>query len=207
MEIMISETDHDPVTRQVHLARRKVFAGLGASKEHHLFGVRANAGDFKLASGPGHRWTLFSGLGHGDANEFCGYHDTTMVDTGDTAVTMRCFTEKIVHFYSCNTAKQLGPELVKRGARAFVGYEDFVVLASTLHLEEQFVSISAAIDRSILRGDSQHKTQSEAQAQYARVRGALTAPSSTATPADVAALDSNYSALIGPWKSSQYGKF
>lgn len=207
MDVLYLETDHDPVTKQVHGARRKVFTLMGAGSEVHLFGPSATTANFIVTCGSNRRWTLFSGLGHGDPDAFEGYGHKDVADVRDTPRTMAFFVEKIVHLYSCNTAKSLGPEMVKKGAIAFVGYNDYVIIASSASLEELFVSVSAVVDRSILAGDSHTTTKAKADAEYQRVRTVLTAAGSAATPTDVASFDLNFLAFTGPWTGSQYGRF
>ncbi len=212
MNVLFLETDHDSATSQVHAARRRVFTRMGAGSEIALFGARATAPQLIIECGSGKSWTLFSGMGHGDTDSFEGYvrlgsTGNDVANVSDTPRTARFFTEKIVHLYSCNTAKNLGTHLVRKQAKAFIGYNDYVSLASTASLEDLFVSVSAVIDRSILAGDTHATTKLKADAEYRRARATLSAPGSAATLADLVAFDTNYLALKGPWDGRQFGGY
>lgn len=189
MEVLFFETNHDGATKQVYTARRNVFHKMGALGEFHLFGSAASASN--LLGLTKSSWQLFSGLGHGHPDEFRGYNDQPVANVADAPGTSARFSEKFVHLYSCNTAKLLGPEMIKWAAKAFIGYNDYVTLASTAALEEQFIALSKEVDRSILAGDNHTVTKTKADAEYQRVRALLTAPVSSATPGDVAAFDLN----------------
>lgn len=64
---------------------------------------------------------LFTGLGHGNAEEFTGQHQLPLysVDGVGTAAGIK---GRIFHLCSCSTARKLGPALLEAGARAFFGY-------------------------------------------------------------------------------------
>jgi hypothetical protein len=109
---------------------------------------------------------------------------------------------------SCNCGRRLGKLLVCDSARAkaFVGYVDFVSLPSHLSLTEQFVLESIEVDLAVMAGVCWAAAKSKVDAAYASARRVLLA-SKLAMPGDIAALDLNHAALVGPWTSREYGTF
>ena len=69
--------------------------------------------------------TLLTGAGHGTYTSFIGFSAEPVFDHG--TYTADEVSGKIAHFLSCQNAKLLGPEFVKNGCLAYIGYdEDFV---------------------------------------------------------------------------------
>ncbi|HEV7504425.1 MAG TPA: hypothetical protein VGS07_05915 [Thermoanaerobaculia bacterium] len=64
---------------------------------------------------------LFTGLGHGNAEEFTG-QDQLPLYSADEAGTAVGIKGRIFHLCSCSTARRLGPALLEAGASAFFGY-------------------------------------------------------------------------------------
>ncbi len=88
------------------------------------------------------------GVGH-------GRHDTYTGDYGDIIFQVGNYHPdevrgKIVHFLSCKTAIELGPDLVANGALAFFGYdEDFVFYPAD---KDAFLECDSEIDRAFADG-------------------------------------------------------
>jgi hypothetical protein len=66
------------------------------------------------------RVTYISGVGHGSPTRYTGH-------LGDPILTKCTYDPKevkgkIIHLLSCQTAKELGPDLIKKGAKAYAGY-------------------------------------------------------------------------------------
>lgn len=73
--------------------------------------------------------SLVAGAGHGSADTWVGqyvpeeYGYSTLLTTYNADL----MKDRVVYLLSCLTAKELGPEIVRRGARAYAGYrEEFV---------------------------------------------------------------------------------
>lgn len=66
-----------------------------------------------------------SGIGHGSPTTYTGHLGNPILKVG--AYDPAEVRGKVIHLLSCQTARQLGPDVVAKGARAFVGYyENFV---------------------------------------------------------------------------------
>src|SRR5437763_1682358 len=65
---------------------------------------------------------FITGIGHGSYNSFTG-------DYYDPVLTVGNYSQeeaqgKIVHLLSCETARDLGPDLVSHGSKAYFGYDE-----------------------------------------------------------------------------------
>lgn len=207
MNAVFFEANHESITARVHAARRKVLATNSAHPEYKLFGSDAAYMDVKAAHAKAKAFGLFSGLGHGGPDEFCGQWDWHLYDTADSKTANYTANEAIIHLYSCECGVTLGPFLVKKGARAFIGYTQPVSVPSNQAVVDEFVKVAAAIDHSIIAGDSSAVTKRKADAAAVAVENALLAPGSPATPRDLASFRMNQRALVGPWASSAYGTY
>ncbi|MCW4048413.1 MAG: hypothetical protein NWE89_01620 [Candidatus Bathyarchaeota archaeon] len=71
------------------------------------------------------RVSYISGVGHGSPTTYTGH-------LGDPILKKSMYDsqevkDKVIHLLSCQTAKELGPDLVKKGAKAYAGYhENFI---------------------------------------------------------------------------------
>lgn len=63
-----------------------------------------------------------SGIGHGSYTAFTGHMGNRILEVGsyDPAEVM----DKAIHFLSCQTAGQLGPDTIKKGAKSYAGYTE-----------------------------------------------------------------------------------
>ena len=71
--------------------------------------------------------SLIVGAGHGKPSEYIGqYREPVLWECSDGLVRGR-----VIYLLSCSTGKVLGPDLVSKGAEAFIGYvEDFMFISS-----------------------------------------------------------------------------
>lgn len=92
--------------------------------------------------------TYITGVGHGLADLYTG-------DYGDVIWRVGQYhpdevNGKVIHLLSCETARQLGPDFVLNGCRAFFGYdEDFTFVPVD---EELFFECDSEIDRAFADG-------------------------------------------------------
>jgi hypothetical protein len=63
---------------------------------------------------------MFYGVGHGDADVFTGWGNRTIFYVCDC----KELSSSIVYLLSCLTARELGEDIVRKGARAYVGYNE-----------------------------------------------------------------------------------
>lgn len=95
--------------------------------------------------------------GHGDSDAVAGTADVILDINNDNLL-----EGKIVHALSCRSAKELGPDAVKKGANAYIGYrEDFIAFLddsnrSAKPLEDEianlFLKPAFAAPRTLLKG-------------------------------------------------------
>lgn len=66
------------------------------------------------------RVVYLSGIGHGSATTYTGHQNSPLLRACqyDPAIVKN----KSIHFLSCQTARQLGPDTVKKGAKSYAGY-------------------------------------------------------------------------------------
>lgn len=62
--------------------------------------------------------------GHGNEDVVTGHDNETILEKSDAVV-----EDKIIYARACRSAKKLGPELIRQGALAYLGYdEDFIFI-------------------------------------------------------------------------------
>ena len=206
MNAVFFEANHDGVTKKVHLARRKALPYTLALPQYDLFGSDAYASDVKLMHTKATQFGLFSGMAHGDVDVFEGQGGGTVFDTTNSAGTDHTIRGAIIHLYSCNCGQELGPHLVSHAAKAFIGYKDFVRVPEDQSVADEFVKVAAAINRSVISGNSSAVTKRMADQEFASVEARIAA-SATATAHDLASFRLNHRAMVGPWTDPKYGSF
>lgn len=68
--------------------------------------------------------------GHGSDDTVCGHKDEVLIKSNENDHLLK---KKIIHSLSCSSAKRLGPNSVKKGAEAFIGYENKFAFFSSRH--------------------------------------------------------------------------
>jgi len=63
------------------------------------------------------------GVGHGDAVSFCGHNNQVIVDT----LSIPDVRNKVIILIACETARELGPKLVEKGAASYIGFQEDLV--------------------------------------------------------------------------------
>jgi hypothetical protein len=94
--------------------------------------------------------TFITGVGHGLYNLYTGDHGVVNVIFQIGRYFPEEASNKIVHFLSCQTARDLGPDFVMNGCRAFLGYdENFTFFMAEADI---FFECDSEIDRAIADG-------------------------------------------------------
>ncbi len=89
-----------------------------------------------------------TGVGHGNYTTYLGHYYDPIFQVGHYSPTES--HGKIVHFLSCETARDLGPDFVKNGCLAYFGYaEDFVFTTAD---QDVFFECDSEIDRAFTDG-------------------------------------------------------
>jgi len=63
------------------------------------------------------------GVGHGDPSSFCGHNNQIIMDT----LSIPDVRNKMIILIACETARELGPKLVERGAASYIGFQEDLV--------------------------------------------------------------------------------
>ncbi len=206
MNILVIESNHDSVTNAAHKARRSALRNLSNNGDTviELFGQSATEANVdqswhKIAG----NFFLITGMGHGSPSEFTGHNDLTIFKSNQAK---NVYKDAVVHLFSCNCGQSLGAAVKGFGAKAFIGYSDFVGIGSRESLDEHFVAEAAALDFAIQQRCSSSVAKSRSDTAYLAARTRLEA-SPVATPRDLATLESNHEALVGPWTNGNLGSF
>jgi hypothetical protein len=89
-----------------------------------------------------------TGVGHGSYTTYTGHYYDPILQVGNYSAAET--NGKIVHFLSCDTARDLGPDSVKNGCPAYFGYdEDFVFTTAE---QDIFFECDSEIDRAFADG-------------------------------------------------------
>ena len=104
-----------------------------------LLGMLVRRLPFRLAAPQS---DIIIGAGHGDVDTFTGQNEAILLEVGN--YDPREVKGKVIKLLSCQTGVELGPDLVKNGCAAFMGYTDDYVwvmdsdLASTPWADKEF---------------------------------------------------------------------
>jgi len=63
------------------------------------------------------------GVGHGDPSSFCGHNNQVIMDT----LSIPDVRNKVIILIACETARELGPKLVEKGAASYIGFQEDLV--------------------------------------------------------------------------------
>lgn len=121
--VLVVRPDHELVTKYLCVWSDEIISLLeqkGINKLD-LKGKKATRKDFESYIKK-HKPSVIFLNGHGNAGTIAGYDDKTIVDV--TSV----LEEAIVYARSCDAGRELGPALIARGTRAFIGYNRKFIL-------------------------------------------------------------------------------
>ena len=157
--VLVTRPKHDlPTTYLYHFSREVVdYCRKKSVSLVDLKGKEANKKSWQSYTGKNKLSFVFVN-GHGNEDCVCGWDDEILIDKYE-----KCYKDIIFFCRSCRSAKRLGKKLVKKGAKAYVGYiKDYYVLMSgkkkTNPLSDKtaklFLDPSNLVAMSILKGNS-----------------------------------------------------
>ena len=160
------DSNYEPATRaafnyrETHVYPHLATRGSGLVKLQGPLAKRAHAGS--AARQPGVAY--LTGVGHGFPATYTGhFYDPVFQVAGYSATEA---AGKFVHFLSCWTAQELGPDFVKNGCLAYFGYdEDFVF---TTGEQDIFFECDSEIDRAFADGLTAEQVYDRVKALFAR---------------------------------------
>jgi hypothetical protein len=113
---------------------------------------------------------LITGMGHGEYDAFTGHLGEVILKVGDYDPLE--VKNKIVHLLSCKTAKLLGPDLVKNGARAFFGYSEDLLF--DVKYQDVYFECASEVDRALADGEDATGVHARTEARFRRGIDTLT---------------------------------
>ncbi|MDO8676311.1 MAG: hypothetical protein Q7K16_01525 [Candidatus Azambacteria bacterium] len=112
--------------------------------------------------------------GHGQKNCICGQNDEILLQVNNNEELLK---SKIVYALSCQTAKELGPKAITKGASAYIGYDEDFVFFTNKEMENKplkdnraklFLEPSNQVVISLLKGDSPEEAHKKSKAAFAK---------------------------------------
>ena len=139
-----------------------------------------------------------TGVGHGGYDSYTGDFYDTIFSVGNYSYE-EC-QGKIVHFISCETARDLGPDFVSHGCRAYFGYdENFTFLLDSADI---FFECDSEIDRGFADGLNARQVHERVNALFNKHIDALRQQGSDYK---AATLEFDRDHLRGPISGPQWG--
>jgi len=126
VKFLITRPNHDIVTSYLFYWSKKIldFASKNSIDFIDLRGNKVNKENVESYLKKQNPKLVFFN-GHGNDNYIAGFKDKLLIESGKNEELLK---NKIIYSLSCNSAKLLGREAVKKGAETFIGYEDSFML-------------------------------------------------------------------------------
>ena len=145
--------------------------------------------------------SLLTGAGHGTYTTFEGYQGQDVFAVG--AYAPEHVSGKIVHFVSCENAKQLGPDFVKNGCLAYVGYDENFTFSPAF--SDVFYDCDSEILRALADGATVAEAVARAKDLYSRTISGLIAAGDAASMDAAHQLQYNLQHLRSPLDGAMWG--
>ncbi len=154
------DSNYEPVTRLACEYRNlQVYPNLPQVQKLQGNMARRNFVVSVLTSNP---IKFITGVGHGSAIAYTGDQGTSVFEIGQYQPNE--VSSRIVHFLSCQTAAQLGPDMVSHGAIAFVGYD--VNFVFNLSCADLFFEADSEVDLALATGATVRVAVGRAKARF-----------------------------------------
>lgn len=117
--------------------------------------------------------------GHGDAVSVTGHEEEPLIESGKNSHLLK---DKVVYMRSCDSGKVLGPQAVKEGAKAFIGYQelfrfwtngDFIQKPLKDNYAAPFFETSNQVAISLVKGKTPKESHEDSLKTYEKVIGQL----------------------------------
>lgn len=183
--LLITRPRHDEPTNYLYHWARMVVTE--AEKRNinviDLRGEKANSKDFSGRIKKTNPDLVFMN-GHGNPNTITGHDNKTLLEINNNESLMK---DKVIYALACSSAKNLGPSLVKKGAKCFIGYiEDFAFIhedeRKTRPTEDKtaglFLGPSNLVVISLIKGNKTKQAYEKSQQEFNRnLRSLMTSES------------------------------
>lgn len=180
--VVVTRPNHDVTTRYLSTWAEAILA-IGREKGYRVIDLKANRARAAEVESVVEKTkpALIWFNGHGSANQVAGQDNEVLVQTDDKAA----FLEgTMVYALACQSAKELGPQAVEQGARAYLGYdEDFIFVTTTTqqgHPQQDttarlFLEPSNHVPLALLKGNTAATAQDRAKGAFRKnIRALLT---------------------------------
>jgi hypothetical protein len=110
--------------------------------------------------------------GHGSPETITGHKKEILIKADDNEGILK---SRIVHSFSCNSARTLGPKSVEAGAKSFIGYiKRFVILHDEKHtatpkkdnIAKHFLESANTVPISLIKGNTVKEAYEKSQASF-----------------------------------------
>lgn len=173
---LITRPDHDDTTRYLYVFCEKIVkkASQLGKKFIDLKKKKANLREF-LKSVKIINPLILILNGHGNENVVTGFNNKTLIEKDRNDNLLK---ERITSALSCQSAKKLGPSAVKKGALAYIGYdEDFIFLIEENKISTplsdktagQFLNPAIDVPLSLLSGSTAKKAYQKSQNSFRKI--------------------------------------
>ena len=184
--ILVTRPEYDPTTRYLSFWSQSVItqAKKSTCKVVDLAHDRANRREFNSVIKKTKPNIVFLN-GHGGPDAIYGQDEDVLVKSGDNE---ELLSDKTVYAVSCQSAKHLGPQSIKSGSRAYIGYdEDFIFYREVDKLSRPLEDKTAAyfflasnqVSYSLIKGRAPRESYLNSQTVYKRTMRQLLSSSST----------------------------
>lgn len=148
-----------------------------------------------------HNVVYLTGVGHGFHDQYTGEFFDPIFSVGHYGPEES--KDKIVHFFSCETASQLGPDFVTHGCRAYFGYSDNFTYPPSL--AEIFFECDSEIDRAFADGLTAGEVFDRVKALFNKHIAKLKATGDNGDLFNASVLEVDLSFLRAPSLGAQFG--
>jgi hypothetical protein len=146
--------------------------------------------------------SLLTGTGHGTYTTFEGYQGQDLFAVG--SYTPEQVSGKIVHFLSCENAKQLGPDFVRNGCLAYIGYDENFIFNPAF--SDSFYNCDAEILRALADGLTVAEAVKRAKNLYSQTIASLMAAGDAASMDAAHQMQYNLQHLRSPLDGDSWGR-
>lgn len=150
LKILTIDSRHDRATQACCDYRNKHVYPYLESKEFELVRCQGRSARRVYVQSEACRDDIvyITGAGHGLYTTYMGQHFDPIFDIGNYQPQEP--DGKVVHFFACQTAAELGPDFVNNGCLAYFGYDVDVIVP--MHISDAFFDCDSEIDRAFADG-------------------------------------------------------
>lgn len=200
MKILAIDSSYDEITHASYVYRNRHVYPYLESKGFELVRCQGQSARRVHVQSEAHQGDIayITGVGHGSYTTYMGEYCNPIFDVGNYQPEES--DNKIVHFFACQTAAELGTDFVNNGCLAYFGYdEDFIV---SMYVSDAFFDCDSEIDRAFADGLTAEEVYDRVIAYYNQKISELEGGGHDDA---AAALEHNRDHLCAPSVSSKWG--